>query len=111
MERWVCAKKFDINNQLSFAENCSSYITLSEYDKKRVSGEIGSESEPVEAVVDFSSLKALLTKTGLIMSAFNCPKCSCMVDIPENGKVLVCKHCGSPIKPVDILERIKSLTQ
>jgi hypothetical protein len=110
MERWVCAKKFDINNQLGFAEDCSSYMTLSEYEKKRASGEIGSEPEPVEAVADFFSLKALLTKNGLIMSAFNCPKCSGMVDIPENGKVLICKHCGSPIKPVEILERIKSLT-
>jgi acetyl-CoA carboxylase beta subunit len=25
--------------------------------------------------------------------------------------VLICKHCGTPIKPVDIFEKIKSLIQ
>jgi hypothetical protein len=111
MERWVCAKKFDINNRLSFAEDCSSYTALLEYEKKCASGEIGSEPDPVEAIADFFALKAVLTKNGLIMSACNCPKCGGIVDIPENGKVLTCKHCGTIIKPVDILEKIKSLTQ
>ena len=111
MEHWVCAKKFDINNRLSFAENCPSYLTRSEYDKKRASGEIDSTPESVEPIADFSSLKTILTKNGLVMSAFNCPKCYSMVVIPENGKVLICKYCSTPIKPVDIFERIKSLTQ
>ncbi len=109
-ERWVCSKKFDINNRLNFAEDCSSYVTLSEYEKKRVSGEVDSAPEPVLVLEDFSALKYILTKKGLAMSACNCPKCNAMVDFPENGKVIVCKHCGAPIKPVDILERIKSLT-
>ena len=26
-----------------------------------------------------------------------------------NGKILICKHCGNPIKPTDIFEKIKSL--
>ena len=111
MERWVCAKKFDINNQLSFAEDCLSYITQSEYEKKHASGEIDSAPEPLPKIATFSELKNVLTKTGLIMSACKCPKCSAMVDIPEIGKVLVCAHCGTPIKPADIFERIKSLTQ
>jgi len=111
MERWVCAKKFDFNNRLSFAEDCPSYITQSEYEKKRASGEIDSAPEPLPKIATFSELKNVLTKNGLIMSACKCPKCSAMVDIPENGKVLVCRHCGTPIKPADIFERIKSLTQ
>ena len=111
MERWVCAKKFDINNRLSFAEDCLSYITQSEYEKKHASGEIDSAPEPLPKIATFSELKNVLTKTGLIMSACKCPKCSAMVDIPEIGKVLVCRHCGTPIKPADIFKRIKSLTQ
>ena len=111
MERWVCAKKFDINNRLSFAEDCPDYIKQSEYEKKRPSREIGNAHEPVMAMQNFSALKAMLTKNGLIMTVCNCPKCSGKVDIPENGKILVCRHCGTPIKPVDLFERIKSLTQ
>jgi primosomal protein N' len=44
---------------------------------------------------------------GIIMSAYNCPKCNGILEIPENGKVLFCQYCGTPIKPVDIFERIK----
>jgi DNA-directed RNA polymerase subunit RPC12/RpoP len=43
------------------------------------------------------------------MSSYNCPKCNAMLDIPEAGKVMICKYCGAPIKPVDIFDRIKSL--
>ena len=69
-----------------------------EEDKKRV-----------QVVLDFSSLKDTLSKGGIVMAAYNCPNCNAMVAIPETGKVLICKHCGTPIKPVDIFEKIKSL--
>jgi hypothetical protein len=45
------------------------------------------------------------------MSAVNCPKCNDMNDIPEKGKVLICKHCGDPIKPKDIYEKIEKITK
>lgn len=69
-----------------------------EEDKKRV-----------QVVLDFSSLKDTLSKGGIVMTAYNCPKCNAMVDLPEAGKVLICKYCGTPIKPVDIFEKIKAL--
>jgi DNA-directed RNA polymerase subunit RPC12/RpoP len=65
--------------------------------------------QTAEDIVDFASLRDFLKENGVIMSAFNCPKCGNMVDIPEDGKILICKHCGNPIKPTDILEKIKSL--
>jgi hypothetical protein len=34
-----------------------------------------------------------------------------MVKLSEEGKVLVCEYCGTPIKPVDVFEKIKSLMQ
>jgi len=58
---------------------------------------------------DFTKLKETLTKSGVVMSAFNCPKCGKMQDIPTEGKLLICKHCGEPIKPQDIYEKIKQL--
>jgi len=63
----------------------------------------------IQVVPDFSSLKDVMAKGGVVMSTYNCPKCNAMVDIPEAGKVMFCKYCGAPIKPVDILDRIKSL--
>jgi DNA-directed RNA polymerase subunit RPC12/RpoP len=60
-------------------------------------------------IADFASLRDFLTENGVVMSAYSCPKCSNMVDIPENGKILICKHCGNPIKPAEIAEKIKSL--
>jgi DNA-directed RNA polymerase subunit RPC12/RpoP len=69
-------------------------------------------SQPVNisgAIVDFASLRVFLTENGVVMSAYNCPKCGNMVDLPENGKILICKHCGNPIKPTEIAEKIKQL--
>jgi DNA-directed RNA polymerase subunit RPC12/RpoP len=60
-------------------------------------------------ILDFTALNVLLKEKGVVMSAFNCPKCNNMNGIPENGKVLICRHCGSPIKPADIYEKIKAL--
>jgi DNA-directed RNA polymerase subunit RPC12/RpoP len=62
-------------------------------------------------IADFASLRLFLKQNGVVMSAFNCPKCGGMVDIPESGKLLICKHCGNPIKPAEIAEKIKALTE
>ena len=60
-----------------------------------------------QAIPDFATLKDVLVKDGVVISAFNCLKCSNMVDIPETGKLLICKHCGASIKPNEIFEKIK----
>lgn len=62
------------------------------------------------AISDFVGLKDFLIKNGIVMSVFNCPKCNNMVGIPDKGKLLICEHCGQPIKPNEIAEKIKSLT-
>jgi DNA-directed RNA polymerase subunit RPC12/RpoP len=50
-----------------------------------------------------------MAQGGVVMTTYKCPNCNGMVDIPEAGKVLMCKYCGTPIKPVDIFEKINSL--
>ena len=62
-------------------------------------------------IADFAALKDALTKSGVVMSAFNCPNCNKMLDIPTEGKLLICKHCGKPIKAKDIYEKVKALMQ
>ncbi len=93
------------------AEKCTSYITDEEYKEKALSGEMDKEKANVQIILDFSSLKDVMSKGGLVMSTYKCPNCNGMVNIPVAGKVLVCQYCGTPIKPVDIFEKIKSLIQ
>jgi hypothetical protein len=95
----------------AMAMECSSYISKEEYQEKCISGEMEKDKGNVQIILDFSSLKDVMSKGGLVMTTYKCPNCSGMVDIPEAGKVLMCKYCGSPIKPVDISEKIKTLIQ
>jgi signal transduction histidine kinase len=67
------------------------------------------KSEHVQIILDFSSLKDVMSKGGLVMTTYKCPNCNGMVDIPEAGKILMCQYCGTPIKPVDIFEKIRGL--
>jgi hypothetical protein len=69
------------------------------------------EKECVQIIIDFSSLKEVMAKGGIVMTSYKCPECNCKLDVPEAGKVLVCSYCSTPIKPVDIFEKIKSLIQ
>jgi hypothetical protein len=95
----------------SKAKDCLSYLNKVEYQEKCLKGEIGTEKQNVQLVLDFSSLKEVMNKGGLVMTTYKCPNCNGMVNIPEAGKVLVCQYCGIPIKPVDIFEKIKLLIQ
>jgi hypothetical protein len=69
------------------------------------------EKECVQIIIDFSSLKEVMAKGGIVMTSYKCPECNGKLDVPEAGKVLICSYCGTPIKPVDIFEKIKSLIQ
>jgi len=80
--------------------------TISE---RRSQLEARKDKERIQVVLDFSSLKDVLARGGVVMSSYNCPKCNAMIEIPEAGKVMICKYCGAPVKPVDIFDRIKSL--
>lgn len=106
-----CSKfGFDIKEG-SEAETCTSYITHADYKAKALSGQLDENKSKtsVQIVLDFSSLKDEMTKGGIVMTTYKCPNCSALIDIPETGKFLVCSHCGTAIKPVDIFEKIKSL--
>jgi hypothetical protein len=67
------------------------------------------QKERVQLVFDFSSLRETLQQGGIVMTTFKCPQCSATQELPETGKVIVCRYCGTPIRPVDIFEKIKTL--
>lgn len=93
------------------AKKCTNFLTPKEYKIKALSGEMNKERGNVQIVLDFSSLKDVMSKGGLVMSTYKCPNCNGIISIPEAGKVLMCQYCGTPIKPVDIFEKVKSLIQ
>jgi len=66
---------------------------------------------PIISVIgkDFADLRKTLTESGIVMTAFNCTKCDQMNNIPKTGKLLICKHCGNPMKTKDIYEKIEEL--
>lgn len=110
---YKCSKfGLDLDEQkYVIGQRCSSYIPKEDYEQKCLSGEMDKDKakENVQIVFDFSSLKDEFVKGGIVMTTCKCPNCNAMVDIPETGKVLICKYCGAPIKAVDIFEKIKSL--
>jgi len=78
---------------------------------KRTRIEKAQMKEKVQIILDFSSLKQIMKKGGLVMTTFRCPSCGASLDFPKTGKVIVCKYCDVPIKPVDIFEKIRSLIE
>lgn len=106
---WRCSK-FDFPlTDMNKAKKCTSFITQYDYEAKCLNGEMDKEKANIQIILDFSSLKDIMAKGGLVMSTYKCPNCNGMVKLPEEGKVLICEYCGTPIKPVDIFEKIKSL--
>ena len=85
-----------------FDDCCAAARGLASAEKAR---------ERVQIVLDFSSLKDVLSKGGVVMQTFNCPKCNGVLDIPETGKLLFCRYCGTPVKPIDVYEKIRSFIE
>jgi len=79
--------------------------------KRREELEAEKRKERVQIVLDFTSLKEVMEKGGLVMTTFKCPNCNAQLRLPERGKVMVCEYCGTPIKPVDIFEKIRALIE
>jgi len=61
------------------------------------------------APLDFSWLTEFMKKGGYVLTTFNCPRCGAAVNLPEEGEVLKCEHCGSTVYAFDVIKRIKEL--
>jgi len=67
--------------------------------------ELKQRKNRIHILLDFTSLRDVMEKGGLILKNFNCPKCNGSLPIPDHGKVLVCEYCNTPVKPIDIFEK------
>lgn len=60
-------------------------------------------------VIDFSALRELVEKGGIVLTTFKCPHCGAPIKLPEEGTEIICNHCRSTIYAKDIFDKIKSL--
>jgi ribosomal protein S27E len=58
---------------------------------------------------DFSFLKSIMEKGGLVMQVLKCPECSVAVYFPKTGYETKCNHCGKTIYAQDDFEKVKGL--
>ena len=121
---FISSGRFGFNEKLVVLEKGGR---LKEFVKPKISQLVGAMNEAiakrreeldnqkrkdrVQIVLDFSSLKDVMAKGGMIMSTFKCPNCQAGLPLPDEGQVMVCKYCNTPIKPVDIFEKVKSLME
>ncbi|GEM_PF-4369092 len=103
----ICSK-FQIRIALrqELAETCSSYISKSDCEKKDLNREMNKEEDSFQIILDFSSLRDVMTKTGITMTKFECPNCHSAVKIPEAGNIIICQYCLTPIRPNEIFKKI-----
>jgi DNA-directed RNA polymerase subunit RPC12/RpoP len=99
----------DIIKLTSKGEEWVQETVLSTLDEASGPNRSAKDVKVIQILLDFSALKDALSKGGIVMTTYNCPKCNAAIDLPEAGKVLVCGYCGTRIKPVDIFEKIRSL--
>ncbi len=120
----VSAGKFGFNDKLVILDKNSQHRDFiqptiqsfipkinSAISKRKEQLQSQKEKERVHIMLDFSALKETMANGGIIMTTYKCPQCNASVEIPESGKVLFCQYCNTPIKPIDIFERIKSFFQ
>ena len=64
-----------------------------------------------KVIMDFSFLKDILERGGIIIQSTKCPNCGSAVRFPEGGTMVRCTYCGSDLQAYDILERLRSIIQ
>ncbi len=62
-----------------------------------------------QLVLDFSFLKSILERGGVVMQSMRCPSCGADLQMPKSGTTLKCDYCGTSVNAIDILERIRGL--
>lgn len=64
-----------------------------------------------QVLMDFSFLKDILERGGIIIQSTKCPNCGDAVKFPEGGTMVRCTYCGSDLQAYDVLQRLRSIIQ
>jgi ribosomal protein S27E len=114
---WASAKKVSIvtndgentfNLQSAFQELLRPMIE-SAIKMRRDENEAEKKREKIHVMLDFSFLKSIMEKGGLVMQVLKCPECGATVDFPKSGNETKCVHCGKTIYAQDVFEKVKGL--
>jgi DNA-directed RNA polymerase subunit RPC12/RpoP len=77
--------------------------------KRKEALEAERKRDKIHVLLDFSFLKDIMEKGGLIMQVLKCPECGASFDFPQSGNLTKCTHCGKTIYAQDIFEKVKDL--
>ena len=114
---WESAKKVSIvtndgeknfNLQNAFQELLKPMVE-SAIKTRRDENEAERKRDKIHVMLDFSFLKSIMEKGGLMMQVLKCPECGATVDFPKTGNEIKCIHCGKTIYAQDVFEKIKGL--
>ena len=97
-----------LNLQYAFLELLKPIIE-SAIKTRRDEIETEKKKDKVHIMLDFSFLKTIMEKGGLIMQVLKCPECGATVDFPKSGNETKCSHCGKSIYAQDVFEKVKGL--
>ncbi len=102
--KYDCGDTWDVTG-LAYPKSADDIARFNYFRKKVI------EQKEKRAIVtlDFSSLKSLMEKGGIVLTTLTCPKCNAPLRIPTDGTETVCQHCGSTVYAQDILKKLKTL--
>lgn len=60
-------------------------------------------------LVDFSLLKSILDKGGIVATTIKCPSCGGILDVPNEGKFVKCRYCGHTIFVEEAINMIREM--
>lgn len=75
--------------------------------RKKVEAE--EKGKRIQLVVDFSFLKSIAEKGGLLLTTVSCPHCGGQVELPKSGEFCKCNYCGKQVYAIDIFDKMKDL--
>lgn len=78
---------------------------ISQLIKKR-KVEIRESIKSRSLTLDFSELRRMLEKGGIILDAVTCPECSAPLVVPNSGDYTTCSRCGNLIDAKLLLRRL-----
>jgi hypothetical protein len=67
------------------------------------------EQKKVNIVLDFSSIREYLDKGGFVLTTVKCPQCGAGIELPKEGNLTKCQHCGSQVYAQDVFDKLKGL--
>ena len=104
--KYNCGQESLIWSSGGASDNFFQPIALFRYFRDKL---IEQKQRKATVTIDFSSLKSLIEKGGIVLTTLACPMCNGPLRIPTDGTETVCQHCGGTVYAQDIFKKLKTL--